>query len=289
MNLKGKVERKETMSGLVEVVKELLRKDSDKRDSKQAWGPRFEHYTKVYEGAKFDDFNNFNINLVGLKDTVLACFPENVPSIKLVGSSATGTMRRGKEDLDLAVAFYEAIDHKEFLNRVTGAGLNIREVNRNLKYGYLKISGLHKGMAFVLVPMLHPNERIRTYEQDAFYHPDLINLSKSATHQMNVILMKEFFEQIGVYKEVKGISCELMALHFQFFDAMLGHFAKKDSLRINFSSNNSAYASEPLIIDYPFLGGRSFTEKVTKDLYGHIQESARRVIGDFKYLRVNQK
>ena len=114
-------------------------------------------------------------------------------------------------------------------------------------------------------------------------------MHKSAIHARNVILMKEFFEQIGIYKGVKGISCEMMALHFQDFDAMLKHVAKNDSLRINFSPNNLVYSSVPLIIDYPFLGGRSFTEKVTREMYKHIQESARRVIEDFKFLQIKQK
>jgi hypothetical protein len=65
--------------------------------------------------------------------------------------------------------------------------------------------------------------------------------------------------------------------------------ARKNSLRINFSPNDLIYSSDPLTIDYPFLGGRSFTEKVTREMYGHIQESAKMVIEDFENLKIKQK
>ncbi len=251
--------------------------------------PRLEHYSKVYENARFSDWNRFHLCLDSLEETVLACFPENRPLMKLVGSSATRTMRRREDDLDFAVAFQNPMSNEEFLSRIRETGLDITDVNQNQKYGYIKISGKHGGMDFVLVPMRDPNGHIQTYEQDAFYHPDFINMHKRATHSRNVILMKEFFEQIGVYKEVKGISCELMTLHFQDFDTMLNYVAGNDSLRINFSPNNLIYSLDPLIIDYPFLGGCSFTEKVTMEMYKHIQESAKMIIGDFENIKIRQK
>ena len=209
--------------------------------------------------------------------------------MKLVGSSATRTMRRGEEDLDFAVAFQNPMSNEEFLSRIRETGLNITDVNQNQKYGYIKISGAHREMDFVLVPMRNPNGHTQTYEQDAFYHPDFINKYKQATHSRNVILMKEFFEQIGVYKEGKGIGGELMTLYFQEFDMMLDHMARNNSLRINFSPNNLIYSSDPLIIDYPFLGGRSFTEKVKREMYKHIQESAKMVLEDFENLKIKEK
>jgi tRNA nucleotidyltransferase (CCA-adding enzyme) len=249
---------------------------------------RMAHYLKVYESARFEDWDKFHLCLQGLEETILGCFPENRPLMKLVGSSATGTMRRGGEDLDFAVAFQKPIDNGEFLRRVKETSLDIVKVKQNGRYGYLKVSGKRCGMNFVLVPMIHPNGHVQTYEQDAFYHPDFVNEHKSVTHARNVVLMKEFFEQIGVYKEVKGIGCEMMTLHFLDFDSMVQHFVRNSSLRINFSQNSQEYSSAPLVIDYPFLGGRSFTEGVNLELYAHIQESAKRVIDDFKFLKVKQ-
>lgn len=250
---------------------------------------RLEHYSRVYKSAKFTDWNRFHLCLNGLEETILDTFSDNTPLVKLVGSSATRTMRKGEEDLDFAVAFQNPMSNEEFLNRIRETELNITEINQNKKYGYVRISGDHNGMDFVLVPMRNPNGHIQTYEQDAFYHPDFINKHKQATHVRNVILMKEFFEQIGAYKEVKGIGCELMTLYFRDFDAMLNSIARRDSLRINFSPDNLIYSSAPLIIDYPFLGRRSFTEKVTRELYRHIQESARNVLEDFEILKVKEK
>lgn len=250
--------------------------------------PKLEHYLEVYENARFDDWNKFHLCIDSIERIVLTHFTENRPLMKIVGSSATGTMRRRGEDLDFAVAFQNPMSNEEFLRRIEKTELNITDINQNKKYGYVKISGRHGGMEFVLVPMRHPNGRIQTYEQDAFYHPDFINIHKLATHARNVILMKEFFEQIGVYKEVKGIGCEMMTLHFKDFDVMLDHFIRNDSLRVNFSPNNLIYSKDSLIIDYPFLGGRSFTEKVTIEMYKHIQESSRRVTEDYRFLRIEQ-
>ena len=247
------------------------------------------HYLEIYERARFKDWGWLRSCRASLERIVTPCFPKNEPLMKLVGSSATGTMRCGEEDLDFAVAFQSPISNERFMKIIRETGLEITDVNQNRRYGYLKISGRHKGMGFVLVPMKHPNGRIQIYEQDAFYHPDFIHGRKSGDHPEKVILIKEFFEQIGVYREVKGISCELMALHFKTFDEMLRSFERNSSLRINFSPNDQAYSSGPLIVDYPFLGGRSFTDKVTIGIYKHIQESARKVIENFRVLRVKQK
>ncbi len=255
---------------------------------KQMLKDRLEHYSRVYESARFTDWNSFYTCLNDLEEIVLDAFPDNVPLMKLIGSSSTRTMRKGEEDLDFAVAFQNPLSNEEFQNRIRETELNITEVNENKKYGYVRISGVHEGMNFVLVPMRNPNGHIQTYEQDAFYHPDFINKYKQSTHSRNVILMKEFFEQIGVYREVKGIGCELMTLYFRDFDEMLSSFTKKDSLRINLSPNNLMYSSSPLIIDYPNLGGRSFTENVTREIYEHIQESARNVLENFGNLKIKK-
>ena len=250
---------------------------------------RLEHYSKVYESAKFTDWNSFHLCLNDLEETVLDAFSDNTPLMKLVGSSATRTMRKGEEDLDFAVAFQNPMSNEEFLSRLKETELDLTEINQNRKYGYTRISGRHEGMDFVLVPMRNPNGHIQTYEQDAFYHPDFINKHKQATHARNVILMKEFFEQIGAYKEVKGIGCELMTLYFRDFDMMLDSITKTDSLRINFSPDNLIYSSAPLVIDYPYLGKRSFTEKVTREIYRYIQEYARGVLEDFETLKIKEK
>lgn len=250
---------------------------------------RLEHYSKVYESAKFTDWNRFHLCLNDLEEIILNAFSDNTPLMKLIGSYATRTMRKGEEDLDFAVAFQNPMTNKEFLSILKETGLELTEINQHRKYGYIKISGRYENTDFVLVPMRNPNGHIQTYEQDAFYHPDFINKHKQANHARNVILMKEFFEQIGVYKEVKGISCELMTLYFRDFDTMLDSISKTDSLRINFSPDNLIYSSSPLIIDYPHLGRRSFTEKVTREIYKHIQESARNVLIDFENLKMKEK
>ena len=245
-----------------------------------------DHYLKIYESNRFDDWDKFYLSAKSLEEVIFNKFSDNIPFMKLVGSSATGTMVRGSGDLDYAVAFKNPISNEEFLGRIKEGGLNITEVNQNKKYGYNKLCGKYHERNFVLVPMIHPNGKIETYAQDAFYHPDFINSHKLANHSKNVILMKEFFNQIGTYKEVKGIGCEMMTLYFKNFDDMLSHFANNSFLRINFSQNNHTYSTGPLIIDYPFLGGRSFTDKVTFEMYKQIQESSRDVIEDYEYLKV---
>ncbi len=204
--------------------------------------------------------------------------------MKLVGSSSTGTMRKGHEDLDYAVAFQNRLDNNEFLDKIKDINLNITKIKQNKHYGYIKISGEFSGMKFVLVPMIHPNGKIETYEHDAFYHSELINKLKREDHPFNSILAKEFFSQLGVYKEVKGISIELLILKYRDFDEMLKAFVENDSLRVNFSQNNLRYSTSPLVVDYPYFGGRSFTEKVNRETYSRIQESAIKVLNDPKYL-----
>lgn len=250
---------------------------------------RIEHYLRVYENARFSDWNRYHLCLDSLEEAVLAYFPENRPLMKLVGSSATRTMRRGEEDLDFAVAFQNPISNEKFLNRIRETGLDITDVNQDPKYGYIKISGKHRGMDFVLVPMRNPNGSIQTYEQDAFYHPDFINNLKREYHSFNAILAKEFFSQLGTYKEVKGIGSELLILRYGNFDDMLRAFAENDSLRINFSQNNSHYSANPLIVDYPFLGERSFTEKVNSDIYSSIQDFARNILENPMYFTGSKK
>ncbi len=132
--------------------------------------------------------------------------------------------------------------------------------------------------------MRQPNGKIETYEQDALYHSDFINNSKKEDHSFNSILAKEFFSQLKVYKEVKGIGSELLILKYGSFDDMLDAFARNDSLRVNFSKNNICYSVNSLTIDYPFLGGRSFTEKVSPEIYSNIQNFANKILENPSYI-----
>lgn len=251
--------------------------------------PRTEHYLEVYQNARFVDFDRLRSCFESLERKILDIFQENLPLVKLVGSSSTGTMRKSGEDLDCAVAFQDHISNEDFLSKIKLSGLQVTDINQNQRYGYLKVSGKHEDMDFVLVPLKHPNGDIKTYEQDAFYHPEFINSRRYPAHAVNVILMKEFFEQIGVYKEVKGISCEMMSLCFKDFDVMLQRFANSESLRVNMSPSNLDYPVGPLVVDYPFLGRRSFTEKVTPEMYAHIRNASRKLIADYKFLKIKQK
>ncbi len=245
---------------------------------------RKDRYNEIYENARFMNWGDFLNSSSYLERLIKECFNHNVPVMKLVGSSSTGTMRKGHEDLDYAVAFQDTFSNDEFLKKIECLDLNITKVKQNKKYGYLKVSGEYQHKHFVLVPMRHPNGKIETYEQDAFYHSDFINDLKKEDHSFNSILAKEFFSQLEVYKEVKGIGSELLILKYGSFDNMLDAFARNDSLRVNFSKNNACYSTNPLTIDYPFLGGRSFTEKVSPDIYSSIQNLANRILENPNYL-----
>lgn len=240
-------------------------------------------YREIYEKARFENWDDFFNSARHLEDLIKEHFKHNPPVMKLVGSSSTGTMRKCHRDLDYAVAFRNTFSNDEFLDKIKSSDLNITKVKQNRKYGYFKVSGEYEDKHFVFVPMMHPNGKIETYEQDAFYHSDFINNLKRNDHLFNSILAKEFFSQLNVYKEVKGIGSELLILKYRNFDDMLDAFAENDLLRVNFSQNDSRYSTNPLIIDYPFLGGRSFTEKVTKEIYSEIQHFANKILDDPSY------
>ena len=237
--------------------------------------PKIAYYNELFEELRFTDWETLGRTKDCLEGIVSNEFVGNDPLMKLIGSSATGTMRKGHEDLDYAVAFQTKIENEDFIKKIHRTGLDLTEINQNKAHGYVRVCGKFQGYNFVLVPMVNPNGQVQAYEQDAFYQSDFINLNKIDNHAYTVILLKEFFEQIGVYKQVKGISCEMMSLYFRDFDSCINHLANDDSLRINFSQNADIYTNNPLVIDYPFLGRRSFTDKITPSIYGHIQDSAR--------------
>lgn len=239
---------------------------------------RIGHYLKIYEKARFTDWENFSALANNLERIVKGRFDIDIPIMKLIGSSVTKTMRKGHEDLDYAVAFKNPPNNKDFLKKIENLGLNITKIKQNKNYGYLKVSGKYGGRDFVLVPMTHPNGKVKTYEQDAFYHSDFINQRKDSEHSFNTILAKEFFSQIGVYKEIKGIGSELLILFYKNFENMINAFADHNSIRINYSKNDAVYSKSLLVVDYPFLGGRSFTKGVTNEIYELIKYSSREII-----------
>jgi tRNA nucleotidyltransferase (CCA-adding enzyme) len=239
-----------------------------------------ESYNRVYENVAFQDWKRFGIDSRNLAKKVIGVFPENEPFMKLIGSSATHTMRKNHKDMDYAVAFEEFIQNSEFLKRISEAGLKITKIKENKDHKYLKVSGTHNGTDFVLVPLVNPRGNIEDYAQDAFYHPDLINSMKSKSHRFNVILAKEFFSQLGIYKQVKGLGCELLILKYVDFDSMLEEFRDNKSVRVNFSENLENYSSSPLIIDYPFLGGREINGKITSEMYQSIRNLSKSILDD---------
>lgn len=204
--------------------------------------------------------------------------------LKMVGSAATGTMRVGAKDLDYAVIFAEEMSCLDFRERIVKSELDILKSNEEAKYNYIKVSGKIDDFDFVLVPVKDPRGRVENYVQDAFYHPDLIGRLRAPNHSDNVLLLKEFFIKLGLFKKVKGIGCELMTLKYVLFDSVLEALVKNTSLRINFSNNHSIYSDSPLIVDYPFLGGRSLNNPLSAEEYYKIQNFAYSVLESPKEL-----
>ena len=237
-----------------------------------------EHFESVYQSARYKEWDRYYETTSELEKILINQFRDFRITPKLIGSSATGTMRKFKPDADYAVAFDTPISNLEFERRILASPLDIYDVNENRKHNYMKISGLYEGINFVLVPLENPMGNIKTYPQEAFYHPEFINERKKSNHSKTVILMKEFFEQLGVYSEVKGIGCELMSLYFGGFHETISSLVGCDYLRINMSGSADSSSYDNLVIDYPILGKRSLTNGVTSEMYSRIKDFARSVL-----------
>ncbi len=246
---------------------------------------RLDYYYDLYKNVAFVKWNDFFKSVYGLESILKYMFKESNHIIKLIGSSSTGTLRKGHEDIDLAVAFYQPFDMEYFVEKIISSNLNVFKVKKDKEYGYIKISGFFENKEFVLVPMEHPFGRVNSYEQDAFYHPDFINSMREREHSFNVLLAKTFFSQIGLYKKIKGISTELLILKYKNFDNLLKNFVDHDFMRVNFSNSDLEYSSSLLVVDYPFLGGRSFVEGIDRNLYDSIRSAADNILYDYKFLK----
>jgi len=240
-------------------------------------------YDTLFRENSYEKWSEFDKRCSEFEAKVSTLFEEDV-ELKLVGSASTRSMLVEREDMDYFVAFDREYNKDEFVARVSESNLEITGRSFHRKFGYLRLTGNYKDTEFVLVPVINPRGNIETYEQDAFYHPDFINNLKGENHTYETILSKLFFKKTGVYKRVKGIGTELLQLHHGSFEEMLNAFCKNDSMRINFSPINTSYSSAKLIVDYPFLGGRSFTEKVTSEDYGAIKELAEKVLKNHRNL-----
>ena len=233
-------------------------------------------YDQIYQSKVFVDWSGFDKRRCDFEGLIKPLFNGEI-NMKLIGSAATKTMRRGAEDMDYFVSFENSFNQEDFVTKIRKSGVEITDINAHKKYGYLRLSGRYQCSDFVLVPVVDPHGEISTYEQDAFYHSDFINSRKAPDHTYNAVLSKEFFQKAGVYKRVKGIGVELLTLHYGNFDTLLEAFASSESIRVNFSENDADYSHGKLIIDYPFLGGRSFTEKVSDSDFERIKQYSKEV------------
>ena len=235
------------------------------------------------------DWSDIYDNFERLENIVKNSFQNAFGNIflKLIGSTATRTSIKGKEDLDCFVTFSERKpDNNLFLDFLYKSELNIIEYSEHRKYNYLRVIGDINSIKFVLVPIVNPNNIISTYEQEIFYHPEFVEKNKKFGHKPNVILTKEFFSQIGCYKEIKGISCELLIMHFGSFNNMLEYFVNSDKIRVNFSSEDFIYPDDKLIVDYPILGKRSLTTRINDDIFKKIKENSQMILNN-PYLLVS--
>jgi len=240
-------------------------------------------YAKIIRETKFDDYSSFNPAKVKFESKIRDVFSKNeeFEGARLIGSAATGTMRKNSGDLDYFVVFNTTVNNPKFKEIVLSSDLEIDHISEEtIRYGYIRISGKFDGFKFVLVPVKNPANTITDYAQDAFYHADFINKRKKSDHTDNVLLLKAFFDKLGLYKTIQGISCELMALKYNTFDEVLCQLATKDKIRVNFSSKNENYSDNSIVIDYPFLGGRSLVKPLTLEDYLKIQKFAKDVLED---------
>lgn len=237
----------------------------------------------IFENKKFKNWNDFNEKRTELERIIKNQFPEHDIDLKLIGSAATGTMRAGEGDFDYFIGFEQQVDKEYFKERIEESGVTIDNINDEKKHNYSKLTGQFEGYEFVMVPTTKPGGTPTNYTHDAYHHPEFINYRKDDNHAKNVILSKEFFEKTGVYKKVKGIGCELLTLYYKDFDEMLRAITENENLRINYSGKDSTLEG-PLIIDYPIIGCRSLTSKVTEDDWKIIRGECEKALYDDNYL-----
>jgi len=221
----------------------------------------------------------FHDNRSHLEDRVTESFNRDLNHLKLIGSAATNTLTINNLDLDYAMVFNEKPSVEETIEKL-GMCPEV-EVTKftSAPEGYSKISGMFRGISFVFVPM----ERIpfgqapRTYVEDAYHHPDIINKIKSDDHVYNSLLTKRFFRKTGHYDKIQGISCELMNLAFPSFNSILEHLTFQDRMRVNLSPYSKEYSDNRIIVDYPLLGGKSLTKDITPEVYHSLSQFANKV------------
>jgi len=200
--------------------------------------------------------------------------------LKLIGSAATGTMRKGSGDLDFFIIFSNEKDILKFDKKMRSTNLDITKTKIEEAYGYIKVSGKFNNYNFVVVPIKNPCGKIDSYVSDAFYHPEFILKNRSDNHIEHTILAKEFFDKTGLYEKIRGISCELMIIKYGSIDNLINAIANSESIRVNFSNNHETYSSDPIIVDYPYIGGRSISKSITREDYSKIQILARKILAD---------
>lgn len=233
-------------------------------------------YEQVVRSHKFRDYPKRARAIQEMTRELTRVFPEAI-GLKLIGSTATGTATRDSRDLDYVVIFNEGEVPRDFVKRARNSNLHLKKVTEDVN-GYVKSSGELGDFEFVIVPTRHPRGRIENYVDDAFYHPDLIASRARQDHRFNSILAKTFFKKTGAYKQVQGIGCELMTLHFRNFEGMLEELASGRHIRVNFSGVKEEYSANPIIVDYPFLGRRSLVKPLSIEEFVKIGETAEEVL-----------
>ena len=79
--------------------------------------------------------------------------------LKLIGSAATGTMRKGSGDLDFFIIFSNEKDILKFDKKMRSTNLDITKTKIEEAYGYIKVSGKFNNYNFVVVPIKNPVEK----------------------------------------------------------------------------------------------------------------------------------
>jgi len=237
-------------------------------------------YRKVTEALRFDEYESLERQAVKFEKILAGAFRDyGYVQHKRIGSSVTGTMCRGAEDIDYFVVLACLPSVETTTHLLECAGFAISRVTLDV-HGYSRHSGTWTGYKFVVVPTVPPGPSPKTYVEDAFWHPEFIASRRRPDHVDQVLLTKHFFKGSGFYKKIKGISCELLVLEFGSFDEILQAIIRSDRIRVNFSPYREEHTDSKIVVDYPFVGRRSLSERIDASEYENIRHLAERTLAD---------
>jgi len=118
-------------------------------------------YTSIIETVKFKDYFDFEDSKKTFMNYLKTIFSDDsdFEDLKLIGSAATGTMRKGSGDLDFFIIFSNEKDILKFDKKMRSTNLDITKTKIEEAYGYIKVSGKFNNYNFVVVPIKNPVEK----------------------------------------------------------------------------------------------------------------------------------